>query len=57
MIAMKNKWSVSGAENGAEQAEKWVSGNGAKSGGHRKRWSMSGARRVAERVRSRERGF
>ena len=41
---MENKWSVSGAENGAERAENWVSGNGAVSGGHRKRWSVSGAR-------------
>jgi len=25
MIAMENKWSMSGAENGAERAENWVS--------------------------------
>jgi len=36
MIAMENKWSVSAAENGAELAENWVSGNGAVSGGLQK---------------------
>ena len=30
--------------NGAQLAENRVSGNGAVSGGHRKRWSVSGAR-------------
>ena len=35
---------MSAAENGAERAENWVSGNGAVSGGLRKRWSVSGAR-------------
>ena len=33
---------MSGAENGAEWAKNRVSGNGAVSGGHRKRWSISG---------------
>jgi hypothetical protein len=46
MIVMDNMLivNVSGAENEAIQAENWVSGNGAMSGGHRKRWSVSGAR-------------
>ena len=39
-----NKWSVSGAENGAERAENRMSWNGAMSEGHRKRWRVSGAR-------------
>ena len=34
---------VSGAETGAERAENRLSGNGAVSGGHRKRLSVSGA--------------
>jgi len=51
MITMENEWSVSGAlygaersEYGAERAENWMSGNGAVCRGHRKRWSVSGAR-------------
>ena len=47
-----NKWNVSEAENGAERAENRMSGNGAVSGDHRKRWSVSGG---AERERSGER--
>jgi hypothetical protein len=35
--------SGAGAENGAERAKHWVSGlSGAVSGGHGKRWSVSG---------------
>jgi len=35
IIAMENKWSVSGTENGTQRAENWASRNGTVSGGHR----------------------